>query len=523
MSVPHVVLFRAWDLHAPPPVADESLAGSASPLAWLGTAVPRAVSAVLVVVTSAAVLVLEVLAVRLVAPYVGMTIQSYTAAIGVALLGIAAGARLGGLAADRHPPRRWLGGVLVVAGLLVLTVRPLVHLLGPAVRGQGAAAAVLLVALSTLAPVVALSAVPPGVVKARLASLDETGTVVGRFSALGTLGALAGTIGTGFLLVATMPTSAVLAVTAAVLVVLGVVATPAVLGRLPSTLAAAALLGTALVVVDGPCEVETPYFCARVLADDGPDGRAGGRVLVLDNLRHAYVDLDDPAHLELAYTQWIGAAVEVVAPAGEPLDALHVGGGGFTLPRWLAATRPGSRSTVLELDPAVVELARAELGLRTGPDLAVFTGDARTSVADLPDGSYDVVVGDAFGSVAVPWHLTTVEFVAEVDRVLRPDGAYVMNIIDRGPLDFLRAELATLRTSFPHLAVLHRPGAVDGSGGNLVVVASQAELPLQELEARAARLTDPAAMLAGEALGELIGDAPVLTDDFAPVDQLLTT
>ena len=479
---------------------------------------PRAVAAVLVVVTSAAVLVLEVLAVRLVAPYVGMTIESYTAAIGVALLGIAAGARLGGRAADRRPPRQWLGALLVLGGLLVLTVRPLVHLLGPGLRGQGPTAALLLVALSTLAPIVVLSAVPPGVVKARLASLDETGTVVGRFSALGTLGALAGTVVTGFLLVATMPTSVVLAVTAGVLVLLGLAATPTVLRRLPGTLAAAALLGTGLVVVDGPCEVETAYFCARVVPDDSRDG---GRALVLDTLRHAYVDLDDPRHLELAYTQWIGAAVDAAAPQG-PVTALHIGGGGFTVPRWLAATRPGSRSTVLELDPAVVELARAELGVRTGPDLAVLTGDARTSTAGLRDGAYDVVVGDAFGSTSVPWHLTTAEFVAEVDRVLQPDGVYVMNVIDRGPLAFLRAELATLRTSFPQLAVLHRPGALTGRGGNFVVVASQQALPLRDLAARASALSDPADVLSGDSLEELVGDAAVLTDDFAPVDQLMT-
>jgi spermidine synthase len=151
------------------------------------------------------------------------------------------------------------------------------------------------------------------------------------------------------------------------------------------------------------------------------------------------------------------------------------------------------------------------------------TGDARTSVAELPSDAYDLVVGDAFGSVSVPWHLTTTEFVGEVERVLRLDGVYVMNVIDRGPLDLLRAEVATVQETFPHVAVLHRPGVLAGSGGNFVVVASRVELPVEELRARAAEQADPAVVLSGDELQDLVGDVAVLTDDFAPVDQLLTT
>ena len=96
------------------------------------------------------------------------------------------------------------------------------------------------------------------------------------------------------------------------------------------------------------------------------------------------------------------ADVLTTLPRRGPVRALHVGGGGFSLPRHLAAVRPGSTSTVLEIDPEVVRLARRRLGLRTGPALRVRTGDARVSLRDEPDGRYDVVVGDAFGGRAVP-------------------------------------------------------------------------------------------------------------------------
>jgi spermidine synthase len=216
-------------------------------------------------------------------------------------------------------------------------------------------------------------------------------------------------------------------------------------------------------------------------------------------LRHSYVDLEDPTHLEFDYTRWMGEAIDDMA--GGPLEAVFIGGGGFTLPRYVAATRPGSRSRVLEVDGDLVALARERLGLRTGPALAVDIGDARVTLRSEPTDSADLVVGDAFGGVAVPWHLTTLEFAEDIRRVLRPDGLYLLNVIDYEPLGLARAEAATLREVFEHVAVVGHPEP----GGNHVFLASDAPLPPLP-EAR--RLE-----LAG-------GDA--LRDADAPADQLLT-
>ncbi|HWH27531.1 MAG TPA: fused MFS/spermidine synthase, partial [Mycobacteriales bacterium] len=157
-------------------------------------------SVALVLLTSAAVLVLEILVVRLVAPYVGLTLETYTAAIGVALAAIAAGAAAGGRLADRLDPRLWLGAATALGGVLVLLARPLVLLLGEAFRGTGPVGSFVLVAAAVGPAAAVLSAVSPGVVKLRLRTLDETGQTVGRLSAVGTLGALAGTFLTGFVL-----------------------------------------------------------------------------------------------------------------------------------------------------------------------------------------------------------------------------------------------------------------------------------------------------------------------------------
>ena len=484
---------------------------------------PAPLAAFLVVLSSAAVLVLEVLVSRLVAPYVGLTLETYTAAIGVALAAIAAGAAIGGRLADRTDPKRWLGPVIAVGGALVLAARPTVFAVGGGFRGLGPVGTVVLVLLAVAPAALVLSMVTPGVVKLRLRTLAETGETVGRLSALGTLGALAGTFLTGFVLLSALPTSTLLLLTGLLLVVTGLVCTvalPRVVETAPllAMTALAALTGTWLVTAESTCEVETRYYCASVVVDDA---REGGRTLVLDGLRHSYVDLDDPTHLEFAYTRRF-ADVLAVQPDG-PLDALHLGGGGFSVPRHLDAVRPGSRSLVLEVDPQIPEIGRARLGLETGDDLAVEVGDARTLIAEQDTAGYDVVLGDAFGSLAVPWHLTTTEMVEQVRRVLRPDGVYVLNVIDNPPLSFVRAEAATLLAAFDDVALMAVPEVLAGDeGGNLVLVASDAPLPVDELASLAAARGEPDSVVGRTEVERFAGGAPVLTDDDAPVDQLLT-
>ncbi len=450
-------------------------------------------AAALVFISSGAVLVLEILGIRLLAPYVGLTIETTTVIIGTVLAGIAAGAAVGGRAADELDPRRLLAGLLAAGGALAIATVPLARGLGSALEEDAGAAAVLIAAVALFPPAAVLSAVTPTVARMQLRDLDTTGTVVGRLSAWATAGGLVGTFAAGFVIVPLVPTDVAVVAVGVVLVVLGLV-----VARTGAALAAGAgaiVMGAATLAAGAPCDAETVYHCARVEEDPG---REGGRVLRLERLRHSYVDLQDPTHLEFDYTQWMGAAIDDM-PAG-PLEAVFIGGGGFTLPRYVAATRPGSRSRVLEVDGDLVELARERLGLRTGPDLRVRVGDARLTLRGEPTDSADLVVGDAFGGVAVPWHLTTEEFARDIRRVLRPDGLYLLNVIDYEPRALVRAEQATLREVFENVALVGHPDP----GGNHVFLASDAplpELPAPELD---------------------LPDGDVLRDDDAPADQLLT-
>lgn len=483
---------------------------------------PKAAAGALVFATSAAVLVLEILAGRLLAPYVGVTLETATGIIGVVLAAISAGTWIGGRLADSVDPRRLIGPLLIGGGAAALLVVPVVRGLGPSADGS-AASIVSVAAAAFFVPSALLSAVSPAVVKLQVQDLATTGATVGRLSALGTAGAIVGTFVTGFLLVASSPVTLVVT-SVGVVTIAGGVILAVVLGRRrpASTFAtglALAVLGAGLAaVVPERCPDASVYFCARVEQD--PD-RPTGRILRLDTLRHSYVDLADPTHLEFGYTKSIASVIEGAPPG--PLTVLHIGGGGFTMPRWLAATRPGSSSVVLELDPALVGLARRELGLRTGPDLRVEEGDGRLGIDAQPAGTFDVVVGDAFGSLAVPWHLATREMVIAVRRVLRAGGTYVLNLIDDPPQRFVRAEAATLAAVFDHVALVATERQVAGAaGGNHLLVASDAPIDQEGLGRRLAARTDPHVVVAGPDLDRFIGDADVLTDDFAPVDQLLS-
>jgi len=496
-------------------------------------ALPDAFAAVIVFVAAAAVLVLETLALRLIAPYVGVTLQTNTAVIGAALLAIAAGAWSGGRAADRvADPLRLIGPMLLAGAALTLLTLPAVRYVGQATTDTGDASATLLLAMAAvILPAGLLSAVAPVVAKLQLRDLHETGTIVGKLSGIGTLGGIVATFATGFVLVAAFATSTILIATAVVVSVVGALVLGyerrrtgrwgGGAGRLPG--AAAALLPVALllvVVAPNPCQKETEYHCARVVAD--PD-RPGGRTLELDTLRHSYVDLTDPEYLEFDYTKAIASVADAVRPAGAPMQALHIGGGGFTLPRYLAATRPGTRSTVLEIDGGVVALGRQELGVDAIPGLAVRVGDARTGLREQPRGRFDLVVGDAFGGLAVPWHLTTREVAEQVRDVLTGGGVYAVNVIDYPPDRFARAEVATLRSVFGHVVLLGAPVTVAGEGGgNHILVASRRPLPLAAIRDRLAGRT--AWVVADErATAAFAGRAQVLTDAHAPVDQLIAT
>ena len=235
--------------------------------------------------------------------------------------------------------------------------------------------------------------------------------------------------------------------------------------------------------------------------------------LLIDGAPQSHVDLDDPAHLDFAYQRRLGHVIDLAAAPGRPLQVVHLGGGALTLPRYVAATRPRSTQQVIEIDAALIELVRRELPLNRTWRIRVRGADAREGLAKLPGNWADLVIADVFHGARTPAHLTSVEFLADVRRVLRPGGLYAANLTDGGGLAFLRSQVATVRCCFEESCLAADPAVLRGRRfGNAMLVASGRALPLGELTRRIAGDPHPGRLEHGRELADFTGGAAPVTD-----------
>ena len=509
--------------------------------------------ALLAFLAGVAVLLVEVTAARIASRMVGNSVYTWTAVIGAVLAGLCVGGFVGGRLADRHGAKRVLTVALLAGSILtaatIWTPIPLAVL----ARDPGDSLPTRIILGATLAwlvPCVALGAIAPAVARAAVKGDGRDGRRVGALYAINTLGAVTGSVLTSPILVPLLGIPAALLVAAAGLalaprLVGGRVERPWVAGLVVVTLAAllpasftpALALGSSLGVRedrDAVLVLESRYGNVRVQALGGteyaPKGRPRTRSLVLDGLVHGLVDLDDPTWLGYGYENVYAALTERLLPKDRIARALFIGGGTYTFPTWLLAERPNAIADVAEIDPAVTTACRRVLALTDRPGLSIYHEDARTFVRDRSPGApaYDLVYGDAFNDVSIPFHLTTVEFTRAVAAHLSPDGAYLMNVIDsRSSGAFVGALVTTLKQVFPHVAVLS-PDAQARTRDTFVVVAARRPLALDGLVRRDGlapadappipvhRFSDAELEVFAQRAKHL-----VLTDAFAPVEALL--
>jgi len=243
---------------------------------------------------------------------------------------------------------------------------------------------------------------------------------------------------------------------------------------------------------------------------------AGGWELQVDGTPQSHVDLDDPTHLHFEYVARMGAVIDLLRMPRQPLTAVHLGAGALTLPRYVDATRPGSRQQVIELEPALVELVRAELPLPKGASIRVRIGDAREGLSRLPaalTGNVDLLISDVYAGSQTPAHLTTVEFYSAAAKLLAPEGVLLVNVADGAGLRFARRQVATVQAVFAHVIVLAEVQVLKGRRfGNLVIAASPAPLPSEWLPRLMAAGPHPAKVAQGAELEEFALGARVATD-----------
>jgi spermidine synthase len=495
---------------------------------------------VVVFIASGCALVLELVAGRIVAPVVGVSLYTWTTVIGVVLAGISLGNYAGGVVADRWPAHRTLGMILALGGISTLAVLPITTLMTnlqyPPSFTLVARIIVLMVTIF-FAPAFIISMTTPVVIKLTLKDLGHTGGVVGRIYAVSTCGSILSTFLTGFVLIASFGTRAIILGVGILLLVMAVTFGGLLTGNRTAALVSTSAVGVLSVVVlgaasnlhafDSGCTRETNYYCIRVIPTE-QDGRQVEQ-FILDHLIHSFSDLNDPTYLHYGYEKVYAEVMDYIAEQKPDFSLMQLGAGGYTTPRYVEAVYPQAKDEVLEIDPGVTRTAYEYMGLSPQARVTTINQDARLGLQNLPsDQRFDMILGDAFNDLSVPYHLTTQQFDEQLRSRLTPTGFYLANIIDKMVGGrFIPSVVRTLKTVFPNVYVMSEFDSFNTPAQNTYVVAASMT-PLDEARLRAAHGQGPD----GQSITKIMSqddmnawlrsaDSVLLTDDYVPADNLL--
>jgi len=501
-----------------------------------------------VFLANACLMIIEIVAGRLASRFYGQSLYAWTTVIGLILAGMTLGSYIGGLAADRMRVDRLLSKLFVAASVLCMAVPLATNLVvnaAPVRMLYWPHQIAAYVALVYFLPSVLIGASGPALARMALFRAQGTGRVVGLVYAFGAAGSIAGTFLAGYWLIASAGTMRTLALVALLLVLIAALyesrlmfsqiwAAACILLVLGAFIPSLPLIGKAssgmlLDVMAPPNAVfadESHYSFISVTADEENPSL---RQLNLDQLVHSMADLDHPLDFEYEYLHVYNAAVEARFEPGEPVTALALGGGGYTFPRYLELTRPGSHIEVAEIDPHVTEAAHEAFGLPRDTSIKTFNMDARNRIADLiamkREGKdvpqFDCIFGDAFNDYNVPYHLTTREFTGQLRELMTDQSFYALNIIDvLESGKFLGAVVKTCREVFPHVYVFSTCDSAR-SREVYVVVSALEPLDAESLPGKIRLAQEFEGKLLDEEIKPLVAAAPVLTDDYAPVENML--
>ncbi len=495
----------------------------------------------IVFISNACVMTIELVAGRIIAPYVGVSLFTWTSVIGVILAGMSAGNFIGGKLADRFASRAALGVLFILAGLASLSV-----LLTAAVFGeQGLSIApnlpliarmVLYIGIIFFIPSTVLGTISPLVVKLTMEDLSHSGRTIGNIYAASALGSILGTFATGYYLISWFGTRAIICGVGILLIVMGlllaVTRRQRVIAAVASVTLVVALVVAVLVapiqsVLSGPCLRETNYYCIRV-TEKTVEGQGVMRVLMLDRLVHSYSSLDNPRLLGYQYEKVAAETTEYIALRQDELHTLFIGGGGYTFPRYLEAVYPQSSIDVAEIDPGVTQMAHDMLGLKPDTRINTYNEDARTYLKQLPaDKRYNLVLGDAFNDFSVPYHLTTREFNDIVRKHMTDNGVYILNLIDGKPFNFVITFVRTLRLTFDYVYLIPTSKDYESVSRNTFIILASAQ-PIDTGRLREMTGNDDVRdidqwILSNDQVEQLLQTGPqyTLSDDYVPVDNLL--
>lgn len=486
--------------------------------------------ATVVFLTSALLLVLEIVAGRLLAPYVGVSLYTWTSIIGVILAGLSLGNWVGGKIADKGAGHTAVGSILLVGSAASIAVLPLLILVAGFIQQQSmslVSASIAFVLTLFFIPAAILGTVSPLLTTLCLRLDNRPGAVVGRMHALSAIGSIVGTFVTGYWLVQWLGTRTIIMTVSAMLFAMALVfLSNSARGRTLSLAGLTLILVIAVFTyrnqgLASPCEVESNYYCLRVADEKDGFDRLYARTLILDHMVHSTNTIDDPAQLLTPYIHAMDTLVHAQFKDPSQLSYFFAGGGAYTHPRAVRFRYPEAGIVVSEIDPAVTELAAKKLFLNTD-DLTIHHADTRTVLQNLADNSFDVMITDVFHDVGIPYHLTTFEYHHLTARKLKPGGLYLLNVVDLFPSNRLvQAMFQTLKQEFRHVGVWIESPPEQETRLTFVLTASDARFDFEQIAAQSG------AARTWFNIGEFIEQQaikyqpPILTDNYAPVERLL--
>jgi spermidine synthase len=272
---------------------------------------------------------------------------------------------------------------------------------------------------------------------------------------------------------------------------------------------------------------ESDYYTIKIKQVKSSDGKTGLKTLVLDNLVHSYVNMEDPLHVEYRYEKIYSDVLSWNFTKDSPFRSLTIGAGGYTFPRYMEALYPKARVDVVEIDPEVTRVARDHLGLPKDTRIRTWNEDGRWFVMNCKD-KYDVIFIDAYNDLSLPYHLTTREFGSMLREIMNPEAILLTNIIDnlqKGA--FLPSYVRTLREVFGeenvHVISIS-PEFGKMRTATFIVMAGKGKLDIGDFERHMKNSgTATSTVVPLEMLNDLLAKnySVVLTDDYAPVDNLI--
>jgi spermidine synthase len=487
----------------------------------------RYILEITVFVCGALVMIFEIIGSRILSPFIGTSTYVWTSLIGIILGALSLGYWLGGRIADRRPDKKVLGSVILAAGALVaatvLIKEVFLSSVGSAAIGLELKAVIASLVLFGPASV-CLGIVTPFAVRLKMTSLDNTGQTVGRLYALSTIGSIVGTFVAGFLLIPFVGSVRTLYMIAGTLMALSFL-----VGAGPFTsknIAAVLLLVLGISASEGVnyllrtqsdlYDIDTEYSRVQVFRSQDPKTGKPIRALATDPYFVQSAAFPDSEELVLEYSNFYHL-IRHFRPQFE--KTLVIGGAGYSFPKEYLRAYPHAQIDVAEIDPGMTSIARRFFDLKEDPRLRIFHEDARMYINRTGSAEYDAILMDAFGSLfSVPHHLTTVEAVRELSRVLKEDGVAIFNLGSAitGPSSgFLQSEMRTYKAVFPQVFLFKvSQEYTDDRLQNLIIVAYKSKLQ-PGLESG-----DPviASLLERRYSAEVPLEKAVLTDDLSPVE-----